>query len=57
MFEIPGSNVEKVLVDCDVVLNKKRPEYRYRSLPANDEEEVDKVERSLWPMGYFEQCT
>ena len=47
MFDIPGSNVEKVLIDCDVVLNKKQPEYRYRSLPANEEEEVDKVEHSL----------
>lgn len=47
MFEIPGSNVEKVHVDCDVVLNKKPPEYYHRSLPATEEEEVDKVERSL----------
>ena len=47
MFDIPGSNVEKVLVDQDVVLNKKQPEYHHRSLPANEEEEVDKVERSL----------
>ena len=47
MFDIPGSNVEKVFVDRDVVMNTKQPEYHYRSLPANEEEEVDKVERSL----------
>jgi len=47
MFDIPGSNVEKVLIDHDVVLSKKQPEYHYRSLPANEEEEVDKVEHSL----------
>lgn len=47
MFDIPGSNVEKVLVDRDVVMNTKQPEYHYRPLPANEEEEVDKVERSL----------
>ena len=47
MFDIPGSNVEKVVVDCDVVLNQKKPEYHYRSISANDEEEIDKVEHSL----------
>ena len=57
MFDIPDSNIEKVYIDKDVVMGKKKPDYHYSetstndeaSPQTNDEEVIGKVESSLWP--------
>lgn len=56
MFDIPGSNIERVYIDSDVVMGKRKPDYHYCDTPTgNDEastqtsedEEIDKVKSSL----------
>jgi len=55
MFDIPDSNIEKVYIDKDVVMGKKKPDYHYSetstndeaSPQTNDEEVIGKVESSL----------
>ncbi|XP_065911003.1 ATP-dependent Clp protease ATP-binding subunit clpX-like, mitochondrial isoform X2 [Dysidea avara] len=56
MFDIPGSNIERVYIDKDIVMGKKKPEYHYSETPttnnetltqASEEEVIDKVESSL----------
>jgi len=37
MFDIPGSNIDKVYIDKDAVMGKKKPDYHYCETSTNDE--------------------